>query len=163
MPDPKPAPTPPADGGAAPPGPAGRVDPFRGYNFRILVDQVNEGHFVQFSGVGIKVHPVRYREGGENSIVHQLAGPVDYAEVVLKFGLTQSPELWNWFKKSLEGKPEPRHVSIIMLGPGGTGERLRLNLNDAWPCEFRGAPLDALGREVAVETLGLVYESVTRE
>ncbi len=163
MPDAKPAPTPPAGGEQAAAGPAKRLDPFRAYNFRLLVDKVNEGHFTQFSGIGIKVQPIRYREGGENSIVHQLAGPVEYAEVVLKYGLTKSPELWAWFKKSLEGKPDPRHVSIVMLGPGGVGERLRWNLNDCWPCEFRGAPLDALGREVAVETLSLVYESVTRE
>ena len=57
----------------------------------------------------------------------------------------------------------PGRTDLIVLGPGGVGERLRWNLNDCWPCEFRGVSLDALGREVAVETLSLVYESVTRD
>jgi phage tail-like protein len=76
--------------------------------------------------------------------------------------MTTSPLLWNWFQKSLDGTPERRNVSLLYLGAGGVGERLRLNLNDAWPCEYRGAPVDSLCREIAIETLVLVYESLSR-
>ncbi len=161
MADAKPAETPPADPNA-PAGPGQRFDPFRAYNFKLQIDGINEAHFTQCSGIGVKVNAIRYREGGEAQIVHQLVGPVEYAEVTLKYGLSISPDLWNWFQKSVEGTPDPKHVSIVMLGPGGVGERLRWNLNDAWPSEWRGAPLDALGREIAIESLTLVYESVTR-
>jgi phage tail-like protein len=162
MADAKAAETPKKEGEGAAAAPGARFDPFRAYNFKLLIDGVNEGHFTQCSGLEVRVNPLRYREGGEAQIVHQLAGPVEYAEVTLRYGLTTSPELWAWFQKSVTGAPEPKNVSVVMLGPGGIGEKLRWNLNAAWPCAWRGAPLDALGREIAIESLTLVFESVNR-
>lgn len=162
MPEAKAADAPPknqASGGA---GPGQRVDPYRGYNFSLIIDGVSEGHFTECSGLGAKVAPIRYREGGNAQIVHQLVGPVEYAEVTLRYGLTNSPELWAWFMSAVHGTPQRKNVSIVMLTAGGIGEGLRWNLNDAWPTEWRGAPLDALGKEIAIETLALVYESLTR-
>ena len=161
MPDAKPAETPAPEGGGGN-QPGNRVDPFRGYNFMLKIDGVNEAHFTQCTGIGIKVSPIRFREGGESKIVHVLPGPLEYAEVTLKYGLTQSPELWTWFNSALQGTPERKNVSVIMLGPSGKGEGLRWDLIDAWPSEWRGAPLDALGMEIAIESLTLVYESVGR-
>lgn len=161
MPDAKPAQTPPSDqpGGAQP---GGRVNPYRAYNFTLIIDGVNEGHFTQCTGMGARITPIRYREGGDSQIVHQLAGPVEYGELTLRYGLTDAPALWDWLMASLAGTPERKNVSLAMLGPGGTGERLRWDLIDAWPCEWRGAPLDALGREIAIESLTLVYEGIKR-
>ncbi len=149
-----------AGNGAGQPG--NRVDPFRGYNFMLKIDGVNEAHFTQCTGIGIKVAPIKFREGGESQIVHVLPGPVEYAEVTLKYGLTQSPDLWAWFQDALKGTPTRKNVSIVMLGSTDKGEGLRWDLIDAWPSEWRGAPLDALGHEIAIESLTLVYESVTR-
>ena len=55
-----------------------------------------------------------------------------------------------------------RNVSILMLGTDGITEVLRWDLINAWPSEWRGAPLDALAREVAIESVTLVYESLAR-
>jgi len=158
MPDPKP-PDAPAEEGRQP---AGGPELLRGYQFRIIIDATNDAHFIQCSAPAARVTPIRYREGGESKIVRLFAGPVENSELVCRFGMTRSPLLWNWFSKSLEGLPERRNVSLVMLGANGVGERARWNLNDAWPCEYRGAPLDALGREIAIDTLCLVYESLTR-
>lgn len=161
MADAQPADVPPE--GAAPAAqPGQRFDPFRAYNFKLVIDGINEAHFTQCSGIAARVTPIRYREAGASQIVHQLAGPVEYAEVTLRYGLSVSPELWTWFEQSLKGEPAPKNVSIVMLGQDGASERLRWNLEAAWPCEWRSAPLDALGRETAIESLTLVFESVTR-
>jgi len=53
---------------------------------------------------------------------------------------------------------ERRHVSLAMLDDAGATEVRRWNLIDAWPCEWFGAPLDALGHELAIETLRLAYD-----
>lgn len=161
MADAKPAETPPENPDAsAQPGQA--FDPFRAYNFKLLIKGISEAHFTQCSSIRARVHPIRYREGGEAKIVRQLVGPVEYAEVTLRYGLTTSVELWSWFDKAVRGEYDPQNVSIVMLGTGGVGERLRWDLNGAWPTEWCGAPLDALGREIAIEALTLTYESVTR-
>jgi len=160
MADAKAAETPPADPAGAQPGQRPQI--FQGYNFKLVIDGINEGHFIQMAGLGIRIAHQRYREGGDATIVHRLAGPVEYAEVTLRYGLTASPELWRWFLTAVSGNPQRKHVSIVMLGPGAVGEGVRWNLVDAWPCAWNGAPLDALGHEFAVESLTLVYESISR-
>jgi len=163
MPEPKP-PDEPAGGagGGQEDHPSAGLSLLRGYQFRLIVDPANEAHFTQCTAPGARVTPVRYREGGESKIVRLFAGQTEFSEVVCRYGMTTSPLLWSWFKKSLDGTPERRNVSLLYLGAGGVGERVRWNLNDAWPCEWRAAPLDALGQEIAIETLVLVYESITR-
>ena len=160
MADAKAADTPPAEPAGAQPGQ--RPQLFHGYNFKLVLDGINEAQFTQVLWAPIKVTPVRFRAGGDASIVHQLAGPVEYGDVTLRYGLTASPELWRWFLTAISGNPERKHVSIVMLGPGAVGEGVRWNLVDAWPSVWHGAPLDALGREFAVESLTLVYESLSR-
>jgi phage tail-like protein len=49
-----------------------------------------------------------------------------------------------------------------MLDTDGVTEVLRWDLINAWPSEWHGAPLDALAREVAIESLTLVFESLQR-
>jgi phage tail-like protein len=154
---------------AAQPGPqqnqskaGGVVDPFRAYNFKLLVDGVTEGHFTQVAGLGIKVSAIAYREGGAGPVVHRLPGPVEYGDVTLRYGLTASKGLWTWFMTAVSGKVQRKNVSILMLGHDGVTEVTRWNLVGAWPAEWRGTPLDALGNEVAIESLTLVFESLGR-
>ena len=82
--------------------------------------------------------------------------------MTLRYGLTSSTRLWDWFTAVLDGRAERMNVSIILLDNEGKGEVMRWNLLDAWPSEWRGAPLDALGQEVAVESLTLVFNTLER-
>lgn len=136
-------------------------DIYRDYNFKLLLSGTSGGHFTQCSGIGIKVNPIAYREGGNAQIVHQLAGPVEYSPIILRYGLTDSAELWQWMQKAIDGRPERKNVSIVMLKADGQ-DGVRWDLEFAWPMEWRAAPLDAMGREVAIESLCLVYERLNR-
>ena len=138
------------------------VDPYRAFNFKLEIRGVVEGHFTECTGLGIRVHPIRYREGGSGQVVRAIPGQVEYAEVGLRYGLTKSRELWDWFVKSIQGNVERRNLSIIMLEPNGVDEALRWNLFSAWPSEWRGASLDALGREAAIEELKLAFDTLER-
>jgi phage tail-like protein len=137
-------------------------DPYRAYNFKLVIQGVTEGHFTECSGLGVRVQDIKYREGGTSQVVHRLPGPVDYADVTLKYGLTPSVELWQWFMTAVHGKVERRNVSVVMLAADGVAEALRWNLINAWPSQWRGALLDAMGREAAIESLTLVFETLER-
>jgi phage tail-like protein len=142
---------------------AGAVtDPYRAFNFKLEIRGVIEGHFTDCSGLAIRVHPIRYREGGTGQVVRAIPGQVEYSEVTLRYGLTKSRELWDWFLRSIQGSVERRNVSVIMLEPNAVDEALRWNLLNAWPSEWRGAALDALGREVAIEELKLAFDTLER-
>ncbi|GAB4152912.1 MAG: hypothetical protein Fur0021_18120 [Candidatus Promineifilaceae bacterium] len=138
------------------------VEPYRSYNFKMEIDGITAGHFVECSGLGAKVEVIKYREAGQSQIVQTLPGPVDYATVTLRYGVTVSRELWDWFLRSIEGQADRKNVSIIMLDSAGVGEVMRWNLLDAWPCEWRGAPLDALARTVAIESVHLAFNRLER-
>lgn len=138
------------------------VDPYRNYNFLLQIQDVAEARFTECLGLGVRIQPIRYRESGAGQIVRALPGPVDYAEVTLRYGLTSSIDLWNWMLAAARGTVQRRHVSVIMLDSDGAREGMRWNLLNAWPCEWRGAALDALGREAAIEELHLAFDSLDR-
>jgi phage tail-like protein len=143
--------------------PGNVVDPFRSYNFKLLVNGVTEGHFTEVSGLGVKVDHIVYREGGDNASVRAIPGRVTYSPVTLRYGLTASAELWDWLLSAVHGRVSRRNVSIVILDASGSAEVLRWNLLNAWPQEWYGAPLDAQSRELAIETLVLAHEGLERE
>ncbi len=115
------------------------------------------------TGLGIRVERISYREAGNNSIVRAVPGRVSYPPVTLRFGLTSAQELWDWLLAAVNGRVDRRNVSIVMLDSAGAAEVLRWNLLNAWPQEWYGAPLDAMSRELAIETLTLAHEGLDRE
>jgi phage tail-like protein len=157
-----PAPTEAPPQAAAPAPAAAPADPYRAYNFKLEVQGVTQGHFTDCSGMSISVQPIRYREGGTNQVVRVLPGPVEYGDITLRYGLTSSVELWNWFLSAVKGKVERKNVSILLLDSDGATEIMRWNLINAWPSQWAGTVLDAMSREVAIESLTLVYETLDR-
>ncbi len=143
--------------------PGNWVDPLRAYNFKLLVNNVTEGHFTEVTGLGVQVERISYREAGNNAVVRAIPGRVTYASVTLRYGLTASNDLWDWLMSAVEGRVSRRNVSVVMLDSAGATEVLRWNLINAWPQEWYGAPLDAMSRELAIETLVLAHEGLQRE
>jgi len=143
--------------------PGNWVDPLRAYNFKLLINNVTEGHFTSVAGLGVQAERIAYREGGNNSVVRAIPGRVTYAAVTLRYGLTASEELWSWLMSAVEGRVSRRNVSIVMLDSSGSTEVLRWNLINAWPQEWFGAPLDAMSQELAIESLVLAHEGLLRE
>lgn len=146
----------------AAPSPTGSQDPYRSYNFKLVIQGVAEGHFTECTGLGVRVNAIRYREGGAAQVVRRLPGQVEYGDVVLRYGLTASRQLWDWMMTAVKGTVERKNVSVLMLDVDGTTEVMRWDLVNAWPSEWRGAPLDALGQEAAIESLTLVFETLDR-
>src|SRR6266487_4895880 len=100
----------PAQGAAAT-----QTDPYGSYNFKLVIQGVTEGHFTYCTGLGVRIHAHRHREGGASQIVHRLPGRVEYSDVVLRYGLTNSRELWTWLESAAKGQVQRRNVSIILL------------------------------------------------
>jgi phage tail-like protein len=138
------------------------IDPYRAYNFKLIIQGVTQGHFTECSGLGVKVEALQYREAGNNQVVRRIPGQVQYADVVLRYGLTSSRELWDWLLTAVNGQVERKNVSIVLLDSDGSTEVMRWDLINAWASEWRGAMLNALTHEVAIESLTLVFDSLER-
>ncbi|WP_026607993.1 phage tail protein [Methylocapsa acidiphila] len=139
------------------------VDPYRNFNFRLDIGGVAEAAFFSVQGIAMRVHPIRFREAGNAQIVRSLPGPVEYAEVTLRHGVTRSTGMWQWISSIAKGRIERRNVSILLLETDGSTEAIRWNLINAWPCEWHGPSLDGLGREIAIAELKLAYDELQRE
>ncbi len=137
-------------------------DIYRGYNFCLDFNGAIAAYFTEVSGLSISVESIPYREGGGAPAVRKLPGRVDYGDVTLKWGLSESRELWDWLMTTTQGNFEVKEVSIILRPPNGQGEHTRWNLHSAWPTAWRGSHLDAMGQEVALETLTLAHEGIER-
>ncbi|AEB45872.1 MULTISPECIES: phage tail protein [Micromonospora] len=146
----------------ATPQPGAPVDPYRAYNFKLLVNGVTNGHFTEVSGLEVNIPAVAYREQG-NDRIRMIPGQVEYGPVTLHFGLTSSRELWDWVHAVARGTVNRRNVSVVLLDAAGTAEVLRWNLINAWPTNWRGAHLNTLSQEIAIAALTLRYESLELE
>ncbi len=137
-----------------------RRDPYLGCSFLVELDGLTAAGFSEVSGLGIDVEVEDYREGGWNTFVHKLAGGVKYpSNLVLKHGITDSEELWDWFDNVRRGTIVIKSVSVVLLDGAGE-ERRRWNFIGAYPVRWVGPSLRAATAEVAVETLELVHQGM---
>jgi phage tail-like protein len=152
--------TPPAAAPAAT-GPLAQSEMYRNYNFLLRVESA-EIRFTECIGLGMRIEPIRYRESGMRSIVRALPGPVAYSEVILRYGVTDSLELWTWLKNTAEGNVQRKRVTIVQLANDGSTQKINWNLFEAWPCQYSGVPFDSLGREAAIEEVRLAFDRLER-
>jgi phage tail-like protein len=138
-----------------------RVDPYRNFNFLVEIDGITQAGFSDVTGFDVTVEPVEYREGGQVTSMRKLPGKPKFGNITLKRGLTDSAELYEWFRDVSTGVIERRSGSIILLDLEGQ-EKLRWNFFDAWPTKWDGPDFSAKGNEVAIETLELVVERLER-
>ena len=138
-----------------------RKDPYRGYNFRVEVDGITRGGFRECSGLDTSQDPVDYREGTDSLTTRRLPGLVKYSNIILKWGITDDAELWDWRQSAMDGKVERKNGSIVLLDDTGA-EALRWNFREGWPSKWTGPTFNATSNEVAIETLEIVHEGVSK-
>ncbi len=138
-----------------------RVDPYMNYNFLVEIDGITRAAFKECSGLDSTTDAVDFREGGQNSVVRKLPGKTTHSDISLKWGMTDSDELYKWRKTVVDGKTERKNGSIVLLDAQGN-EKLRWNFVNAWPSKWEGPSFDATGNDVALETLTLVHEGLDR-
>ena len=136
-----------------------RNDPYMNYNFLVEIDGITAAGFQECSGLESSTETVEYREGGENSTSRKLPGRTTFGDIVLKRGITDSEELWDWRKSVINGSIQRKSGSIILLDQE-RNEARRWNFHSAWPSKWEGPSLDAKANDVAIETLTITHESL---
>jgi phage tail-like protein len=138
-----------------------RIDPYRGYNFLVEIDGITQAGFQEVSGLDASTDAIEYREGNDPNHARKLPGMHKYSAISLKRGITDSDELWKWYRTVVEGKPERRNGSIILLDDTGQ-EKIRWNFANAWPTKWTGPSFNSTSNAVAVETLEIAHEEVRK-
>jgi phage tail-like protein len=138
-----------------------RTDPYRNFNFLVEIDGITQAGFSDCSGFGASTDPTEYREGGDPKTMRKLPGMTKYNNITLKWGLTDSKELYKWYEDVVKGKIQRKNGSIIVLDLEGT-EKVRWNFFEAWPTKFTHGDLSAKANDVAIETMEIAIERFER-
>jgi phage tail-like protein len=142
---------------------ATRRDPYRAFNFQLEIDGVPLGAFSEAAGLTAEGDAVDYREGTDKqNNVRKLMGLRKYTNITLKRGYTQDKSLWRWYANIMNGVPDRRNVTIVLLNEAHEPV-LRWHAENAWLNKIEGPGLKASGNDVALESVELVHEGLTLE
>jgi phage tail-like protein len=139
----------------------GSQDPYRSYRFRVELDGVDRGGFRECSGLDFGQDPIEYREGTEALTPRKLPGLYKFSNIVLKWGLSDDEELWEWRQQAIDGKLERKNGSIILVDDAGE-DKTRWNFTAGWVAKWSGPSFNATGNEVAIETLEIAHEGLVK-
>jgi len=137
-----------------------RVDPYPNFAFRVEIDGITQAHFRECSGLGSNIDVTENPEGGVG-FIGKIPGRAHFPNIVLRWGLTDSTELYDWQRRAVEGRVERKNGSIVQLDHLGT-ERLRWNFTDGWPAKWDGPSFNAGSNELSVESLEIAHEGLER-
>lgn len=136
-------------------------DPYVNFNFLVEIDGITRAAFHQVSGFDSAIDVIEHREGGQNTTTRKLPGMTKYANILLKWGITDDLQLFEWHRQAVQGDLQRKNGSIVLLNRKGE-EVARWNFVRAWPSKYTAPELTAEGGDVAIESLELAHEGLER-
>lgn len=119
------------------------------------------GGFSECTGLEATMEPKVIKEGGRNYGALQRVGPVTFATVILKRGMTTSRDLWRWFElATLKGSYTYRLTTTITLFDVGGNGILSWQLDKALPIKFKCGDFNAKATDIGIEELHLAHEGL---
>lgn len=136
-------------------------DPVASFYFNLEVSGITICHFQEVSGLTWETEILSHKEGGLNDYEHKLMGQTKFSNLVLKNGMTNSRDLWNWRMKVLSDPASARKDgSVVLLGfkDGSKFEIQRWNFFRGWPVKWDGPQLSGTANAIAIETVEIAYD-----
>lgn len=140
---------------------ADRKDPYRKFRFRVEIEGIQQAGFSEVSGYDASIDVVEYREGNQVITPRKLPGLAKYGNISLKWGMTDSMDLFNWVKDCVAGKVSRKTVTIIAINEAGE-DKATWQVIEAWPMKYTAPDFNATASEVGIETLELAHEGMVR-
>ena len=139
------------------------TDPYTGFRYKIAIGDITAG-FSECTGLSTETAVIEYRNGDEKNpaTVRKIAGLTTFTNITLKRGMTKDLKLWDWYKKTADGKSERREGTIVLLDEAGT-QVLKWTFSEGWPNKWEGPALNATANEIAIETLEIACEGLKLE
>lgn len=139
------------------PGPRESPDKL-GSHYVLEIENTVVAFFNTCSGLEASYETYPYSEGGLNTFVHQLKGPLRYGNLTLTRGITANNELLKWFKSPKE-RSQRGTITIKMLdnqlNPVKTWA-----FSAAWAVRYTGPSLDVNQQGMSVESIEIAHEGL---
>jgi phage tail-like protein len=150
---------------------ATRVDPYKGFNFRILWDGKTVLGVSKVGSLKRTTEVVKHRSGGENSYDHKSPGRSSYEGITLERGITHDTAFEQWANavQSYAGNAAmdlanyKKDLTLEVLNEKSQ-VALRYFLYRCWVSEFVTLPdLDANANATAIEHIKIELEGWVRD
>lgn len=135
--------------------------PHAKFRFRLEIDGLEAGGFSEVSGFDASIDVIEYREGDMVQTPMKLPGLKKYGNITLKQGLTDSMVLYEWIIAGVEGEVDRKTITITVLDDAGEAAASWQVIN-AWPTKYTAPDFNATSSEVAIESLEIAHEGMTR-
>jgi phage tail-like protein len=135
-------------------------DPFKNFLFLVEIDGITQGGFSEVTGFDSTTDAIDYRTGDETQGFQKLPGITKYGDVTLKWGMTDSTDLWEWRQRIIDGEPiDSNRKTVFIIPIDSQGNELgRIQCLNAWPSKLNPPDFNAKGNDVAVMELTLTHE-----
>ena len=128
--------------------------------FKIEIEGVTQGAFMQCSGLEARVDVIPFSDGSD-LLRRKRPGRPGVSNIVLKRGYTNNDELWNWFKAGADGQVQRKSGSVIVCDDNSV-DLFRFNFFEAWPCRWKSLELNADRPGSLVERIEIAVEKIER-
>jgi phage tail-like protein len=135
-------------------------DPITSYNFKVEIEGVTTGSFMEVEGLESITSVVRSKNG-DDLIRRNQIGQTTYTNLILRRGFTNTDDLLLWRKAVIDGNVQRKAGSIIILNSTGA-EIMRFNFLEAWPCRWKLGKLSSLTDSLLIEEVELVVEKIEK-
>ncbi len=131
------------------------------FRYVIEVQGMELGGFSEVSGFDASIDVIEYREGDKVQTPMKIPGLKKYGNITLKQGVADKDALYKWMESGFEKDVNRQTVTITLLNINGEAAASWQVIN-AWPTKYTAPDFNATSSEIAVETLELAHEGMTR-
>ena len=131
------------------------------FRYKVEIDGLEAGGFSEVTGFDASVDVMEYREGDMVQTPMKIPGLKKYGNITLKQGLADSMVLYEWIAEGVNGAVQRKSITITLLDEEETPAASWQVIN-AWPTKYTAPDFNATSSEVAIETLEIAHEGMTR-
>ena len=139
-------------------------NPLIAARFKLDVQGITGGHFTSCSGFSNTSEIITHKASGDEGEVHQkLPGTLTWSEITMERGMTDDMSLCAWREQVINGQIDDarKDGSIVMQNAAGE-ETARWSFTKAWPSAWTGPDVGADNQSVAIESITIAHEGLTR-
>ncbi len=131
------------------------------FRYKVEIDGLDAGGFSEATGFDASIDVMEYREGDMVTTPMKAPGLKKYGNITLRQGLVDSMVMYEWLQAGVDGPVERKTITITLLddeeAPAASWQVI-----NAWPMRYTAPDFNATASEVAVETVEIAHEGMTR-
>ena len=135
--------------------------PYGKFRYRVEIDGLDAGGFSEVTGFDASIDVMEYREGDMVQTPLKIPGLKKYGNITLKKGLTDSLVMYEWLITGVDGPVDRKTITITSLDEAEQPVASWQVIN-AWPIKYTAPDFNATSSEVAIETIEIAHEGMTR-